>query len=154
MSCETPSKTGSMPDSQKTVAEVLKERGSNYGAFTTHASYAEALNVIYSSSPNWKTMEPDCKEALRIIANKIGRILNGNPEYDDNWRDIAGYATLVLNRITKVEPDTTTIKKPTFRHTTFRTIVRQPSYTPTKEEQFEALIIRTPFPTSNRTLIG
>lgn len=57
------------------------------------------INDVFGSSPNWEMMEPDSKEALRIIANKIGRILNGDPEYDDNWRDIAGYATLVLDRI-------------------------------------------------------
>jgi len=81
------------------VESTLIERGSRYGSFRTHAIYAEAFNGIFSGSPNWHEMKPDAKESLRIIANKIGRILNGDPEYDDNWRDIAGYATLVLQRI-------------------------------------------------------
>ena len=83
------------------VEETLKQRGSKYGSFVTHAEYAERFNNIYEDSPNWKTMEPDCKEALRIIANKIGRILNGDPEYNDNWHDIAGYAVLVEQRINR-----------------------------------------------------
>lgn len=82
-----------------TVEDTLKERGSRYGSFKTHAEFAENINLVYESSDNWKIMKPDAKESLRIIANKIGRILNGDPEYDDNWRDIAGYATLVLKRI-------------------------------------------------------
>lgn len=81
------------------ISQTLAERGSRYGSFTTHAQYSERFNATYQSSPNWEYMEPDSKEALRIIANKIGRILNGDPEYDDNWRDIAGYAKLVLDRI-------------------------------------------------------
>lgn len=81
------------------IEQTLAERGTQYGSFTTHAKFAEDINNIYTRSKNWERMQPDSKEALRIIANKIGRILNGNPEYDDNWRDIAGYATLVLNRI-------------------------------------------------------
>lgn len=32
------------------------------------------------------------------IADKIARILNGDPEYRDNWHDIAGYAKLAEDR--------------------------------------------------------
>ena len=34
-----------------------------------------------------------------MIANKIGRILNGDPNYPDSWHDIAGYATLIENEL-------------------------------------------------------
>jgi hypothetical protein len=84
---------------KKTVADTLKERGNTYGLFENNAKYAEGFNNVYALSKNWETMAPDSKEALRVIASKIGRILSGNPEYDDNWRDIAGYATLVCERI-------------------------------------------------------
>jgi hypothetical protein len=30
-----------------------------------------------------------------MIQHKVARILNGEPDYSDNWHDIAGYATLV-----------------------------------------------------------
>ncbi len=93
--------------SNPTIEETLAERGSRYGSFTTHAEYAEWINNVYEESPGWKNMKPDAKEALRIIANKIGRILNGDPDYDDNWRDVAGYATLVLTRILKEQDDGT-----------------------------------------------
>ena len=32
---------------------------------------------------------------IDLIANKLGRILNGDPSYADNWHDIAGYASLI-----------------------------------------------------------
>ena len=34
-----------------------------------------------------------------MIAHKIGRILNGDPNYADSWVDIAGYAQLVANEL-------------------------------------------------------
>jgi hypothetical protein len=35
------------------------------------------------------------QEALDMIQHKIGRILNGDPDYVDNWDDIAGYSQLI-----------------------------------------------------------
>lgn len=89
----------------QSIQDTLAERGSRYGLFAVHAEYAEGLNQVFESAPNWKRMKPDAKEALRIIANKIGRILNGDPDYDDSWHDIAGYATLVENRIHREQAD-------------------------------------------------
>jgi hypothetical protein len=34
-----------------------------------------------------------------MIAHKIGRIINGDPDYIDSWDDIAGYAKLVADRL-------------------------------------------------------
>ena len=38
-----------------------------------------------------------------MIQHKIGRVLNGDPNYDDNYRDIAGYATLLLDECNGVK---------------------------------------------------
>lgn len=83
----------------QTVEETLEQRRKHYGPFIKHAKYADAINKVFETSPNWEKMQPDAREALRSIAGKIARILNGDPDYDDNWRDIAGYATLVEKRI-------------------------------------------------------
>lgn len=37
-----------------------------------------------------------------MIQHKIARILNGDPDYVDNWVDIAGYAKLVADRLQAV----------------------------------------------------
>jgi len=34
-----------------------------------------------------------------MICHKIGRIVNGDPNYYDSWADIAGYAKLVSDRL-------------------------------------------------------
>lgn len=44
---------------------------------------------------NWESLSSDKKEALEMIAHKIARILNGDPNYADSWHDIVGYAKLV-----------------------------------------------------------
>lgn len=83
-----------MSDIEKTLAE----RGARYGDFTDHARLAQALQDVMRSMPNWDALTPDKKQALTVIADKIARILSGDPEYTDNWHDIAGYAKLAEDR--------------------------------------------------------
>jgi len=83
------------------VNSTLQERGKRYGEFEHQAWYAQGIKAIMQSSPNWVEMEDDQREALDLIANKIGRILNGDPNYDDSWLDIGGYAQLIVNRLRK-----------------------------------------------------
>lgn len=77
------------------VEETLGERGERYGSFQDHAIITQNLKRVMVHSKNWQTLSPDKKEALEMIAHKIGRILNGDPDYADSWHDIAGYASLV-----------------------------------------------------------
>lgn len=43
---------------------------------------------------NWHALKPYQAEALEMIAHKMARIVNGDPDYADSWRDIQGYAKL------------------------------------------------------------
>ena len=51
------------------------------------------------ASNRQKELEDDQREALDIIFHKIGRIINGDPDYADSWHDIACYAQLVGDRL-------------------------------------------------------
>jgi hypothetical protein len=77
------------------VKETLKERGSRYGELHDHAVVTQAIKAAMEKDCNWDVLSDDKREALEMIAHKIGRILNGDPEYADSWHDIAGYAQLV-----------------------------------------------------------
>ena len=77
------------------IKEVLEERGKRYGDFPDHAKITQNIKRAMLNSPNWPTLSDDKKEALEMIAHKIGRILNGDPNYADSWTDIIGYAKLV-----------------------------------------------------------
>lgn len=73
--------------------EILKERGSKYGEFPAHAEITWKLKMAFRDH-NFQKLSVSHKEALDMIAHKIGRILNGDPDYQDSWDDIAGYAKL------------------------------------------------------------
>lgn len=83
------------------INSTLKERGDRYGPFKDHAIVAMSLkNVIsYELDKRNKKLECDQQQALDTICDKIARIINGDPDYVDNWHDIAGYATLVERRL-------------------------------------------------------
>ena len=81
------------------IEATLKERGSRYGDFSMHAKITQRLKAEMRNSPNWLELDMNQKEALEMIAHKIGRILNGDPEYADPWHDIAGYAKLVEDEL-------------------------------------------------------
>lgn len=84
------------------VEKTLQERGARYGDFTDHAYIAQSIqDVMRSSVTNWDTLNPVKKQALTVIADKIARILSGDPNYADNWHDIQGYAKLVEDRLPK-----------------------------------------------------
>lgn len=85
------------------IGVTLNERGGRYGPFGSHAAITQNLKrVAASASPGkWQMLDADQREALEMIFHKIGRILNGDPNYADSWVDIAGYATLVAQRLQK-----------------------------------------------------
>lgn len=82
------------------INHTLAQRGAIYGDFARQSYLSEQLKNIMHLPVSWRTsLSPDQREALDMIAVKIARILNGDPNYADNWHDIAGYATLVAKRL-------------------------------------------------------
>jgi hypothetical protein len=81
--------------------DLLKERGSRYGVFKDHAFVTQSLSKFVDAelARRGKELQSDQKEALHMIFHKIGRIVNGDPNYSDSWHDIAGYAKLVADRL-------------------------------------------------------
>lgn len=81
------------------IADILAERGKRYGDFRTHAEITQRLKLAMHDTARWNTLSDDKKEALDMIQHKIGRILNGDPEYKDSWTDIIGYTNLVADTL-------------------------------------------------------
>lgn len=77
------------------VDKTLQERGTRYGEFNEHARITQGIKRAMHDSQNWEKLSDDKKEALEMVAHKIGRILNGDPDYHDSWHDIIGYTRLV-----------------------------------------------------------
>ena len=81
-----------------TVNEMLAEREDRYGAFENHAARSQALKeTLIGGASSWSHMKPFQRESIEMIAHKLARIMNGDPNYIDNWTDIAGYAQLVVD---------------------------------------------------------
>lgn len=81
------------------IHQTLTERGACYGDFKTGATLIQGLKGQLKLAPSWHQLGYDQKEALEMIMHKVGRILNGDPNYKDSWVDIAGYAQLIVNEL-------------------------------------------------------
>ena len=78
---------------------LITERGTRYGKFKDGADIMQSLKDTMRDVDGWNNLTASQKDALDMIQHKIGRILNGDPTYDDSWKDIAGYATLIVNEL-------------------------------------------------------
>jgi hypothetical protein len=90
------------------VQQTLSERGERYGSFEYHAAIAQDLQDVMRNAnygKGWNNLAADQRQALTVIADKIARMLNGDPNYRDNWHDIVGYAKLVDDRMACAELD-------------------------------------------------
>lgn len=85
------------------IDKTLDERGARYGEFPRHASITQGIKDAMSKGRNWDSLDDDMKEALEMTAHKIGRILNGDPNYIDSWHDVIGYTRLVEQRLEQAQ---------------------------------------------------
>lgn len=81
------------------IESTLAERGGRYGKFKDHAGISQHLKAVMQAQDGWSRLHADQREALEMVAHKIARILNGDPNYADSWIDIAGYSKLVADRL-------------------------------------------------------
>lgn len=86
------------------VNEILEERSHTHGEFSDHARMAQALKSVVQNPQGggyegYDELKDIQREALEMILHKIARIRSGNSMHRDHWDDIAGYATLVSERL-------------------------------------------------------
>lgn len=95
-----------MRDEHKTVDQILQERGKRYGSFSVHAQIAQEIQTAFRIylPMEWGNLPAVHRQALTVIADKIARVLSGDPMYIDNWKDIQGYAKLVEDFIQSCTP--------------------------------------------------
>jgi hypothetical protein len=83
------------------VDDILDERAATYGSFEDVAETAQSIkeDIRVALNARGRVLSPDQHEALDMISSKIARIVNGDANHIDSWIDIAGYATLVADRL-------------------------------------------------------
>lgn len=89
---------------------LLSERGKTHGRFKDHARVTSKLKDVFLEEcreRNLRGQQPlslEQREALDMIAHKIGRIIAGDANYHDHWDDIAGYAKLCSKKPVPLSP--------------------------------------------------
>jgi len=86
------------------IDKLLAERQRSHGDFGAVAETAEALDRamrwMADSNPSpFCYLDADRQLALRMLQVKIARIIHGDDANPEHWRDIAGYATLMLREL-------------------------------------------------------
>lgn len=81
------------------IESLVTERGNRYGKFADGAKIMRSLKAVMHNTDGWSRLTDSQREALDMIQHKTGRILNGDPAYDDNWKDIAGYSKLIADEL-------------------------------------------------------
>jgi len=74
--------------------DLLNERNKTHGSFIVNGRVSQGLKDVIRKEPGYAILDIVHREALDHIFGKIGRIMAGQPEFDDHWDDIAGYAQL------------------------------------------------------------
>lgn len=85
------------------MSKLLEQRGQNYGDFSGQASISQGLKDVARNGVQYDSLKPFQKESVEMILHKIARIVNGNPNYIDSWRDIIGYSQLVVDELNQTE---------------------------------------------------
>ena len=87
------------------LRKILEQRQKQYGDFKEVAKTSQSIKAQYeykqAGLPNF------VRESLDMIANKLGRIINGDWKHKDSWVDIQGYAQLVIDEIENIIEDET-----------------------------------------------
>jgi len=76
------------------AVDLTTHRGQTHGDWKEQATLARTLKECIHHSMGWTRMDASQQEALEMIMVKVSRICTGNPEFDDHWDDIMGYAHL------------------------------------------------------------
>ena len=92
--------------------ELLHQRASVHGNAVNQFSVAQELKRTFEhwlrQNDFYISIEHSIdgqmiKEGLDMTATKLSRILVGDCTFDDHWRDIGGYNTIVANHFKKEE---------------------------------------------------
>ena len=97
------------------VRDMLARRRRTHGEFCVTARLAQRLKTALrapaagvpvrfpTGETHWDVLPAEVREAADNICQKLARALMGNHREPDHWRDIQGYAQLVLDWIEKNE---------------------------------------------------
>ena len=85
--------------------DLLNEREKTHGDYGYTAKVAQELKAVVRETRPEERLTEIQLESLDLTCTKIARILSGNPNSEQHWEDIVGYAQLVVNDL-EAKPST------------------------------------------------
>lgn len=82
------------PNTHTKPEALLEERDKTHGSFIVNGRVSQKLKQVFRDEPTWNSLNTIHREAIDHICGKFGRIMAGQPTFDDHWDDIQGYAGL------------------------------------------------------------
>jgi len=82
-----------------TVNDTINERASTHGDYKEQAAFAQHFKRMVREGRNWERLDFYQAQSLEAFCDKISRVLCGNFNEIDHWRDVAGYAQLVVREL-------------------------------------------------------
>lgn len=95
-------------------SSVLLERSTTHGEFEHYAAVSQLLKNALVSGVRWEHMQPAQREALEAVMGKLARIVTGDPDFLDHYRDIIGYTQRAMDYTAK-RPQATDAKTTKFK---------------------------------------
>lgn len=81
------------------IETIIATRETTHGVYREQASLAQNLKRLLRSTRNWERLDYYQAQSIEAFCDKLSRILNGDMNELDHWRDISGYACLVLKEL-------------------------------------------------------
>lgn len=81
------------------IEEKVVARDARYGDYAEEAALADmVMNLL---TDRGERLLPYQRQAIRMIATKLSRLVSGDSNWLDGWVDIAGYSILVARQLKK-----------------------------------------------------
>ena len=96
-----------------TLQQTLNERAATHGFFAVNSRISQQLKELIRNQDSYEKLTYAQRESLDMIVHKTSRILSGDPKFIDSWRDIAGYAQLVVDEL-QSDPAATDVRTEKF----------------------------------------
>jgi hypothetical protein len=81
--------------------QLLEARPKTHGDFAPGAKFVQTVMRAAQESPSWGQMTDVQKECFHHIAQKLQRVVCGDPDFADHWDDVAGYAKIAVREINR-----------------------------------------------------
>jgi hypothetical protein len=88
-----------MENDNDQIQMLLLERALDHGSYNETARISQLLKIVMHTAEGWKRLPYEQQEALDMDAVKTARILSGNNNLAEHWRDKEGYSRLARNNL-------------------------------------------------------